>query len=116
MEFMPEHAPLAVMAFLGTAGLLALVALVLLFALWARKKWIGIGAGAVALALLSGYLLILLGVSQTSHEKLLALGERKYFCEIDCHIAYSVSGVKKPRCSEMSCIKLRQPAASSLST
>ncbi|SRR6266446_5057564 len=95
MEFMPEHAPLAVMAFLGTAGLLALVALVLLFALWARKKWIGIGAGAVALALLSGYLLILLGVSQTSHEKLLALGERKYFCEIDCHIAYSVSGVEE---------------------
>src|SRR6266481_951265 len=55
MEFMPEHAPLAVMAFLGTAGLLALVALVLL----------------------------------------LALGERKYFCEIDCHIAYSVSGVEE---------------------
>jgi hypothetical protein len=95
MEFMPEHAPLAVVAFLGTAGLLALVALVLLFALWARKKWIGIGAGAFALALLSGYLLILLGVSLTSHEKLLAPGERKYFCEIDCHIAYSVSGVEE---------------------
>jgi hypothetical protein len=32
-------------------------------------------------------------VSLTSHEKLLAPGERKYFCEIDCHIAYSIVGV-----------------------
>src|SRR4029077_6219231 len=33
---------------------------------------------------------VLVGVSLTSHEKTLAPGENKYFCEIDCHIAYSV--------------------------
>jgi hypothetical protein len=38
----------------------------------------------------SGYALVLIGVSLTSHEKTLAPGENKYFCEIDCHIAYSV--------------------------
>ena len=95
MEFMPEHAPLVVMAFLGTLALLGLLALILAFAVWTRKKWIGIGAVAFGLALVSGYALVLLGVSLTSHEKVLAPGERKYFCEIDCHIAYSITGVEE---------------------
>lgn len=95
MEFMPEHAPLVVMAFLCTAALLTLLALILVFAIWAGKKWIGIGAGAFAVVLACGYLLILFGVSLTSHEKVLTPGERKYFCEIDCHIAYSVIGVEE---------------------
>ncbi len=95
MEFMPEHAPLVVMAFLGTLGLLVLLVLFVLFALWTRKKWIGFGAIVLGLALLSGYALVLVGVSLTSHEKVLALGEHKYFCEIDCHIAYSVAGVEE---------------------
>jgi hypothetical protein len=90
MEFMPEHAPLAVMAFLGTALLLAAVTLVILAALLTKKKWIGIGAMVFALVLATGYALVLLGVSMTSHEKTLAPGENKYFCEMDCHIAYSV--------------------------
>jgi hypothetical protein len=95
MEFMPEHAPLVVMAFLCTAALLALLALILLFAVWARKKRIGIGAGVFAVVLVCGYLSTLFGVSLTSREKVLAPGERKYFCEIDCHIAYSVAGVEE---------------------
>jgi len=95
MEFMPEHAPLVAMSFLGTLALLALLALILIFALWARKKWIGIGTVAFGLALMSGYALVLVGVSMTSHDKVLAPGERKYFCEIDCHIAYSITGVEE---------------------
>jgi hypothetical protein len=95
MEFMPEHAPLVAMAFLGTLGSLALMALFFLFALWTPKKWIGIGAIVLGLVLVSGYAVVLLGVSLTSHEKVLALGERKYFCEIDCHIAYSIMGVEE---------------------
>ena len=95
MEFMPEHAPLSVMAFLGTAFLLGICALIILFALATRKKWLGIVAGSLASVLATLYLLALLGVSLTSHEKLLAPGERKYFCEIDCHLAYSVAGVEE---------------------
>jgi hypothetical protein len=95
MEFMPEHAPLVAMAFLGTLGLLALLVLFVLVALWTRKKWIGIGAIVLGLALVSGYALVLVGVSLTSHEKVLALGEHKYFCEIDCHIAYSITSVEE---------------------
>jgi hypothetical protein len=95
MEFMPEHAPMVVMAFLGTLALLGFSALILVFAIWARKKWIGIGTVAFGLALVCGYALVLVGVSLTSHEKVLAPGERKYFCEIDCHIAYSVAGVEE---------------------
>lgn len=95
MEFMPEHAPLAVMAFLGTVFLLGSSLLAVLVALATRKKWLGIAAGTLAALLASVYLLALLAVSLTSHEKLLAVGERKYFCEIDCHIAYSVAGVEE---------------------
>jgi len=95
MEFVPEHAPLVVMAFLGTLAILALLGLILIFTLWTRKKWIGIGTIAFGLAVLCGYALILTGVSLTSHEKVLAPGERKYFCEIDCHIAYSIAGVEE---------------------
>jgi len=95
MEFMPEHAPLVALSFLGTLALVALLALILIFAVFTRKKWIGIGTVAFGLALISGYALALVGVSLTSHEKVLAPGERKYFCEIDCHIAYSIAGVEE---------------------
>jgi len=90
MEFMPEHAPLAVMAFLGTALLLGVTTLVMLVAFLTKRKWIGFSAVILALVFASGYALVLAGVSLTSHEKTLAPGENKYFCEIDCHIAYSV--------------------------
>lgn len=95
MEFMPEHAPMVVIAFLGTLALLGSLVLILVFAVWTRKKWLGVGAVAFGLALLCGYALVLVGVSLTSHEKVLAPGERKYFCEIDCHIAYSITGVEE---------------------
>ena len=38
---------------------------------------------------------MLLTASATSHEWSLAPGEEKYFCEIDCHLAYSVAGVEQ---------------------
>ena len=90
MEFMPEHAPLTVVAFLGTAAFLAVASAAALVAFWTKRKWIGIGAAILAFLLTSGYALVLVGVSLTSHEKTLAPGENKYFCEMDCHIAYSV--------------------------
>jgi hypothetical protein len=89
-------APLAVLGFLGAViGLfLALgAAAIFLFARkprLARRAALAIAAGAVV------YLALLLGFSAASRTTTLARGQEKYFCEIDCHLAYSVVDVKTP--------------------
>src|SRR5437899_12252835 len=95
MAFIPGHAPLVVLTSLGTAGLLGLAAVVFRSAPLRQRRWIALGAAAVALLIAAAYALVLVGVSLTSHQLVLAPGERKYFCEIDCHIAYSVAGVEE---------------------
>ena len=51
---------------------------------------------AIAAALLvMAYGMALLGASAASREWALSPGQEKYFCEIDCHLAYSVAGVQK---------------------
>jgi hypothetical protein len=87
-------APLAAVGFLSASlGLvLALVsALIFWFARkpkFARIAAIAIGAGGLA------YCALLFGFSAASHETVLAHGREKYFCEIDCHLAYSVVDVQ----------------------
>ncbi len=87
-------APLAVLGFLAACGGAFLaVASVLIFWLarkpkFARIATIAIGAGAVV------YFALLFGFSVDSHATTLARGHEKYFCEIDCHLAYSVVDVK----------------------
>jgi len=92
-EFMPQFAPFVVLMFLGTCFVLFIAALVFLIGLLARKralaKWSAAGACAVA----GIYFALLLGASVTSEEKTLSANGRKYFCEIDCHIAYSIESV-----------------------
>ena len=39
------------------------------------------------------YATLLFGFSLSSSEKVLTIGGQKHFCEIDCHIAYSVASV-----------------------
>lgn len=87
-------APMAVMGFLAAAiGLFVAIAAVLIF--WfARKPRMARVAG---FALAGGafiYLALLLGFSAGSRETLLSRGQEKYFCEVDCHLAYSVLDVK----------------------
>ncbi len=83
-------APAAVLGFLtAIAGLVlsALTALTLLFlgkVQWARRLGALVGAGAFV------YLALLFGFALGSREVTLAPGQEKYFCEIDCHLAYSV--------------------------
>ena len=87
-------APLAVLGFLAACGGLFLAlaaALIFWFARkpkFARTAAIAIGAGAVV------YFALLFGFSAGSHATTLARGQEKYFCEIDCHLAYSVVDVK----------------------
>jgi hypothetical protein len=87
-------APLAVVGFLGAAlGLVLGVAAVMIFwfarkANFARTLAIVIAAGTVV------YLALLLGFSAASRTITLSRGEEKYFCEIDCHLAYSIANVQ----------------------
>lgn len=89
----PPLAPLVVLAFLGagssifllTAG--AVVALVLSHHRLAAR----LGTGAVAVGALYGTVLAILSVG--SRDVTLARGEGKVFCEIDCHLVYTVDEV-----------------------
>src|SRR2546425_12145521 len=40
------------------------------------------------------YLLLFVGASLLSHNRVLAPGEEKHICEIDCHLAYAVAATK----------------------
>lgn len=51
----------------------------------------------VGAILLAGYGATLVGASTLSHRWELRRGQEKYFCEIDCHLAYSVVAVEKTK-------------------
>lgn len=92
-SYMPAYAPLVVMAFLGTGLALSLtvagIVLAILFRLRRLAKWLALAGLAGGL----GYLAVLLAFSLRSEDKVLKLKDRKYFCEIDCHLAYSIENV-----------------------
>ena len=86
-------APLAAVGFLAACGGLFVAAARV--GLWfarkpkfARVAGTAVGIGGVL------YFGLLLGFSASSHDRALALGQEKYFCEIDCHLAYAVVDVK----------------------
>ena len=87
------NAVMSVLTFLGTGLLLAAVSGVTLYARLKHRHTMlrsGTLAGAVVAA---AYLATLLGFSLASRDQLLGMGEEKYFCEVDCHVAYTVTGV-----------------------
>lgn len=93
-ESTPHFAPIVVLLFLGTLAVIALSTLMLSYGAVRRSGFfVRLGASAV-FALAAGYLLLLCGVSFASSEVVLPPGGWKYFCELDCHIAYSVAGVE----------------------
>ncbi|MGH9676772.1 MAG: hypothetical protein ACRD36_06690, partial [Candidatus Acidiferrum sp.] len=94
VEMTPHFAPIVVLAFLGAVFLTGVSILVLLYGAARRsRRYPGIG-GAGAFAVGGCYVLLLCGVSLASSEKVVPQGGWKYFCEIDCHIGYSVSGMR----------------------
>jgi len=93
-EFTPHFAPIVLLLFLGSVLLVAVSFLVLFYSAVRRSVFFArLGAGAVCTVAL-GYLLLLSGVSFASSEEVLPPGSWKYFCEIDCHIAYSIAGAQ----------------------
>ena len=87
----PHFAPLVVLVFLGTMFLLGTGLLVSFYGAARRSPFFAkLGAGATA-TIAAGYFLLLSGVSLASSEETLPPDSWKYFCEIDCHIAYSLT-------------------------
>jgi len=92
--FVPPLAPIVVLAFLGSAFLLAVAAATILYAAFSGKRRLILPTLVGAAALLAIYGATLLSASALSKEQVLRAGEKKYFCEIDCHIAYSIEDVE----------------------
>jgi hypothetical protein len=93
-ELTPHFAPVVVLLFLGTALLMDASFLLLFYGAARRSSFIAKLSAGGAFAIAFGYLLLLSGVSIASSEKVLSTGGWKYFCEIDCHIAYSLLGAQ----------------------
>ncbi len=87
-------APLAVMAFLAAAAGVVLALAAAAIAWFARKPKLAraclltVSAGAIV------YAALLIGFSLASRPQVLTRTQEKYFCEIDCHLAYSLLDVK----------------------
>ncbi len=93
-EFMPHFAPVVVLLFLGTVLLIGAGLLALFYGAVRRSSFFAkLGAGA-ALTIAAGYFIFLTGVSFASSEAVLPADGWKYFCEIDCHLAYSLIGAQ----------------------
>jgi hypothetical protein len=90
-------AALGVLGFMGACVVLSLLGLVALHALVVRRYGrLKVSLAGMALAS-AAYAALLLAFSLASGEQVLARGEEKHFCEIDCHLAYSVAGVRRAK-------------------
>jgi hypothetical protein len=89
------EAAVGALGFLGTGALLLLAALVVLVLLARGRRSAAAGALLGALGLVIAYGGLLLIFSLASTEKVLARGAEKHFCEIDCHLAYSITDVRQ---------------------
>ena len=86
--------PFTVLLFAG--AVLATATLIVLY-IFARVTKRAPFARVTLRVLLGGvglYLLLFLGASVLSHGRVLAIGEEKHICEIDCHLAYAVAATK----------------------
>ena len=91
---MPQNAPISALALLGAAGAFAVAFLAAAITAVAGRTKTATTIAALAAAILLTYGGVLLGLSLTSSDRVLAAGGRKYFCELDCHLAASVEGVE----------------------
>jgi hypothetical protein len=83
-------APIGVLLCLGTAFLLLFLVLVLILSLITKRVSLTKFSALAMVVTGTAYLFLLLIFSWSSSEKILARGQEKHFCEIDCHLAYSI--------------------------
>ncbi len=90
----------AALALMAVCGLVFVAAVALIFSIIQRRSALA-GAAVIAIVAIGAiYLGLLLVFSFRSGDKLLARGEEKYFCEMDCHLAYSITEVRETKTLE----------------
>ena len=83
-------APIGALLCLGTALLIFGLVLVLIFSLVTKRLSLTKFSALGVVVVVALYLSLLLIFSWASSEQVLARGQEKHFCEIDCHLAYSI--------------------------
>ena len=94
------HANANALGFLAFVALVLAAAaggVVLLVGLVGRRRTLLLATLGVAFVVASGYVAALLGVALASRDLILGVGAEKHICEIDCHVAYAVTGVRTAR-------------------
>src|ERR1043166_62472 len=86
-------APIGALVFLGTVFLFFGAAIFLLQSLMVRKTRRARVVLLIMMIIGATYLAGMLAFSFASRDKLLGRGEEKHFCELDCHLAYSIAKV-----------------------
>jgi hypothetical protein len=87
------EAQLQVVAFLGSVVGIAGLALAAIATRLAGRRVLAGRLAIAAIVWLLTYVVLLGAAALASRNQTLAAGEEKYFCEIDCHLAYRVTAV-----------------------
>lgn len=95
MVTVPPNAMIVAFVFLGAALLTAAGSAGALFGVLSKRYRFAVGSAVVAAAVGGAYTLVWAGGIVSMPERVLAPGEAKYFCEIDCHLAYSIARVER---------------------
>ena len=90
-------APVGALALLGTGFLIFVAAIVLVQSLIVRKRRRARIVLIAIIVIAGAYLGAIVAFSLASREKVLARGEEKHFCELDCHLAYSIASVRQTK-------------------
>jgi hypothetical protein len=97
MALMPPLAPIVVLLFLGAIAGMMLAAAILAYAFVRKLRVVRRWAAIALVAIPTGYATLLFADSLKSRDRILEPGAKKYFCEIDCHLAYSVERVERAK-------------------
>jgi hypothetical protein len=91
----PRYAHLVTLLFLGCGFVTFTCLVIALVAAAGKARMVAkFALGGAALTAI-GYATVLFGVAFASSNKTLPPGNWKYFCEADCHIAYSIESVQE---------------------
>ncbi|MEO8432575.1 MAG: hypothetical protein ABI592_13770 [Acidobacteriota bacterium] len=86
----PPHILLSALAFLGLGVLLVVAAVVAAGLAGFGKRRAARSVAAAAAGAVLFYAVVLFAAAWASRDRTLGPGGRKYFCELDCHLAYSL--------------------------
>ncbi|HET7234417.1 MAG TPA: hypothetical protein VFJ16_30665 [Longimicrobium sp.] len=88
-------AALSILAFLGTAGLLGALGISFVILLARGSRFAARRVAMVGAGVAGAYLAALSAFSLATGAREVEPGNAKYFCEIDCHLAYSVVDARR---------------------